>query len=172
MSNIFLIQNLGNTIWFDGKPWNYVGPDSQNAPNASLDAANGDAVLAGSPQLFSVADAQGRSQYTGAEQILAEQMYRTSITIGNAWTTFLNPVPVSGVLRIWWLPGIPNYNPGIWTAYARVNGIDIPSNIGDGFANALPINVDAGQHVSVRFADGTFGDIVGILIPFAYTPPV
>lgn len=175
MANKHLLNDYGNTIYYDGEVWNKDGTSLIEEPDASPGV--GDEVnIQGFT--WTEEDAQGKTVYSADELALLENKYfYQTLTQSSAFETMIASVPVDGVLRV----GCNNN--GAVDSTLKVNGVNVLdfTYIGTDGNNYPPMrtannvfawNVKAGDLVEVSSnSNGVNGRFIGGLIPFAYTNP-
>lgn len=168
MADKFFLQDQGDAVWDDGEGYVRVGPSVSDAPNASLDAASGDAGNISSLTGLTVPDPQSRTTYSAGEMVIASQVY-TEVQEDvppDTWVTIYPSSPVAGVLRAY-MSG--NYG-GI--ADIKINDITVTSQIGSGVLNSGAFNIGIGDKVEIHNPYGPYTiDITTFIVPFVWPQP-
>jgi hypothetical protein len=160
MANRYFLNDAGDVCFYGDEVWSKIGISTSNPPDAtSPDVSN----ITG--ETFSIADAQGKTVYSGEEIAVCDyKIGEYSVPATSSWATLISAATYAGVARIWCQGS---------NIAARINGgseIALGSQ-GGTRASSQPINISDGDLVEVRITSGYDRTVYGIVIPFAYTNP-
>jgi len=111
--------------------------------------------------IFTYADPQGKSDYDGAEYLLAFTNYASVSGVTGSLSTLWSSAPAEGVMRIW-----HTGNAG-YTMRVVVNGSQIyASSHAKSFTLSRGFNVAEGASVEVAYAPTV--TFYGVILPFNY----
>ncbi len=156
-----LINDAGEFVVIGGVAYHKTG--SGNAiPDPSPQPGD---LINQSAQVYTIPDAQGKTDYTGCEQMIAHDILGVPAQSVGGTYNLVFTAPTAGVVRFQGL----NWNTPYWGV--NFNGVRIidrseGKSISSSIANAEPFNVAQGDEIEL-YSDST-SNLLAIFLPFVY----